>query len=177
MTKFPWRGLLAGLWLLSSAASAHDADILYTQVRRAGPAEAEVRQVVTLTASTLGLLVPADADGDGTVSQADLDARRPALEVGVWDAMPLTAGGQPCTRTSHTALLRQTFVELSATFTCPKGALQQRYTVLSVLPAGYRVILGSAVDGELPGALFADATQPSLAIPGAGEGTSSAVSG
>lgn len=177
MTKFPWGALLAGLLLLPSGASAHDADILYTQVRRAGPAEAEVRQVVTLTAGTLGLLVPADADGDGTVSQADLDARRTALEVGVWDAMPLTAGGQPCARTSHAALLRQTFVELSASFTCPEGPLQQRYAVLSVLPAGYRVILGSAVEGEMPGALFADAAQPSLAIPGPGQGASSAVSG
>lgn len=178
MTKVPWRGLLAGILVLAaSAASAHDADILYTQVRRAGPASPEVRQVLTMTASALGLLIPADADGNGTLSQADLDLRRAALEVGVWDAMPLTAGGQPCTRTSHAALVRQTFVELSATFACSEGALRQRYALLSLLPAGYRVILGSVAEGELPGALFADAAQPSLSIPGPGEATPSAVSG
>jgi hypothetical protein len=164
--------VLAVLLLAAGAASAHDADILYSQVRRASPAAPEVRQVLTLTAGTLGLLLPADADGDGTVSQADLDARRLALEVGVWDALPLTAGGQPCTRASHAALLRQTYVELTATFTCPPGPLRQTYTVLSVLPAGYRVILGSSLDGEVPGSLFADASQPSVAIPGpeGGEG-------
>lgn len=169
MTKgFSGAALLAAL-LAAGAASAHDADILYTQVRRAAADAPEVRQVLTLTAGTLGLLLPADADGDGAVSQADLDARRAALEVGLWDALPLTAGGRPCTRASHTALLRQTYVELTATFTCPPGPLQQTYTVLSVLPAGYRVILGSVVDGEAPGALFADATQPTVDIPGLAE--------
>lgn len=172
MTRASPRVVLAALLLVAGAASAHDADILYSQVRRApaatvgGEPGPQVRQVLTLTAGTLGLLLPADADGDGTVSQADLDARRAALEVGMWDALPLTAGGQPCTRTSHTALLRQTYVELSATFTCPPGPLRQTYTVLSVLPAGYRVILGSSLDGEVPGAVFADAAQPSVDIPG-----------
>jgi hypothetical protein len=172
MTKASLGVALAAL-LLAGAASAHDADILYSQVRRTAPADArgeppapEVSQVLTLTAGTLGLLLPVDADGDGTLSQADLDARRAALEVGVWDALPLTAGGQPCVRTSHAALLRQTYVELSATFTCPPGPLHQSYTVLSVLPAGYRVILGSSLDGEVPGAVYADAAQPSVAIPG-----------
>ncbi|WP_163989205.1 HupE/UreJ family protein [Pyxidicoccus caerfyrddinensis] len=189
MTRASSRVLLAALLLAAGAASAHDADILYSQVRRtptgspngesrdapgarpAGePGGSEVRQVLTLTAGTLGLLLPADADGDGTVSQTDLDARRAALEVGVWDALPLTAGGRPCTRTSHSALLRQTYVELTATFTCPPGPLRQTYTVLSVLPVGYRVILGSSLDGEVPGSVFADAAQPSVDIPGLAEG-------
>ncbi|MFP2909955.1 HupE/UreJ family protein [Pyxidicoccus sp. 3LFB2] len=177
MTRASPRMVLAALLLVAGAASAHDADILYSQVRRTSPEGAkeglvssEVRQVLTLTAGTLGLLLPADADGDGTVSQADLDARRPALEVGVWDALPLTAGGQPCTRTSHSAVLRQTYVELSASFTCPPGPLRQTYTVLSVLPVGYRVILGSSLDGEVPGAVYADAAQPSVAIPGSDGG-------
>ncbi|MFP2931195.1 HupE/UreJ family protein [Pyxidicoccus sp. 3LG] len=177
MTRASPRVVLAVLLLTAGAASAHDADILYSQVRRVSGSSsnsgsgqgAEVRQVLTLTSGTLGLLLPADADGDGTVSQADLDARRTALEVGVWDALPLTAGGQPCARTSHSALLRQTYVELSASFTCPPGPLRQTYTVLSVLPAGYRVILGSSLDGEVPGAIFADAAQPSVSIPGPGE--------
>lgn len=183
MTRASPRVVLAAVLLAAGAASAHDADILYSQVRRAAPdapggdpRASEVRQVLTLTAGTLGLMLPADADGDGTVSQADLDARRAALEVGIWDALPLTAGGRPCARTSHAARVRQTYVELSATFTCPPGPLRQTYTVLSVLPAGYRVILGSWVDGDVTGSVFADATQPSVDIPGpaaaGGEGAS-----
>ena len=131
------------LLLGAGAAHAHDADIIYTQVRRTEPGSPEVRARLTLTASTLSLLLPADADGDGAVSQADLDARRPALEVGIWEALPLTAGGQPCTRQAHAARLVESYVELTATFQCPPGALRQTYTVLSVLPANYRVVLGT----------------------------------
>ncbi|MCP3101625.1 HupE/UreJ family protein [Myxococcus sp. K15C18031901] len=172
------RAVLVGLLLTAHVAGAHDADILYTQVRRVAADSPEVRQVFTLTSATLGLLVPADADGDGAVSQADLDARHAALAVGLWDALPLSAGGQPCARTAQAAVLRQTFVELTATYTCPPGALRQRYGVLAVLPEGYRVILGSSVEGEAPGALFADALQPTLSIPGQGEaGEGARVSG
>ncbi|AKF81990.1 hypothetical protein MFUL124B02_24800 [Myxococcus fulvus 124B02] len=180
MKRFPWWGLLAGLLLSAHAASAHDADILYTQVRRTPDARAsEVRQVLTMTAATLGRLVPAgvDADSDGALSQAELDARPDALLSGVWDVLPLTAGGEPCARTAQAARARHTFVELTATFTCPEGRLRQRYGVLSVLPSGYRVILGSVGEGGAPGALFAEAGQPSLDIPGPGEVSSSAIGG
>jgi hypothetical protein len=165
------------LLLGASAARAHDADIIYALVRRAQADSPEVRVLLTLTASTLGLLLPADADGDGTVSQGDLDARRAALEVGVWDALPLTAGGAPCTRQEHAAHLRATYVELSATFMCPPGPLRQTFTVLAVLPSNYRVVLGAYGSGE-GGSFFADARQPSVDIPERGaEPTSVLVSG
>lgn len=151
------------LLLGAGAARAHDADIIYAQIRRSEAGSPEVRARLTLTGSTLGLLLPADADGDGAISQADLDARHPALEVGIWDALPLTAGGQPCTRQSHAAQRVETYVELTATFHCPPGPLRQTFTVLSVLPANYRVVLGSY--GGEGGQLFADAQRPSLDIP------------
>jgi hypothetical protein len=152
------------LLLGASAARAHDADIIYAQVRRAQADGPEVRALLTMTASTLGLLLPADADGDGTVSQADLDARRAALEVGLWDALPLTAGGAACQRQEHAARVRETYVELTATFICPPGPLRQTFTVLSVLPSNYKVVLGTYGGGE-GGQLFADARQPSVDIP------------
>jgi hypothetical protein len=149
------------LLLGAGAARAHDADIIYTQVRRTQEGSPEVRVRLTLTASTLSLLLP--ADGDGNLSQAELDARRAALEVGIWDALPLTAGGQPCTRQEHAALRAETFVELTASFVCPPGPLRQTYTVLSLLPANYQVVLGSF--GGAAGQLFADSVRPSLDIP------------
>ena len=158
------------LLLGAGAARAHDADIIYTQVRRAEAGSPEVRVRLTLTGNTLGLLLPADADGDGAVSQADLDARRPALAVGIWDALPLTAGGQPCTRQEHSARYVESYVELSATFQCPPGPLRQTYTVLSLLPANYRVVLGTYGEG---GQLFADSVRPSLDIPERGSAPSS----
>jgi hypothetical protein len=151
------------LLLGAGVARAHDADIIYSQVRRTQPGGPEVRVLLTMTASTLSLLLPADADGDGAVSQADLDARRAALEVGIWDALPLTAGGAPCIRQEHAARYRMTFVELTATFGCPPGPLRQTYTVLSLLPSNYQVVLGTFSGGG--GQLFADARQPTLEIP------------
>lgn len=163
------------LLLGAGAARAHDTDIIYTQVWRTRPDGPEVRVLLTLTAGALSLVLPVDADGDGTVSQADLDARRAALEVGFWDALPLTAGGAPCTRKEHAAREIATYyLELTATYQCPPGPLRQTYTVLSLLPPNYRVVLGSA-NGE-GGQLFADAQQPSLEIPERGPATPSVIS-
>jgi hypothetical protein len=169
------RWVLPVFLLLAGSAGAHDADILYAQLWRPAAGEPEVRERITLTPDTLGRLIPADADGDGGLSQADLDAREAALALGIWDAIPLSAGGQPCPRTGATARLRESYVELAATFSCPPGELRQRFTVLSLLPPEYRVVLGSMVEGE-QGQRFADASSPTLVVPEPGGGTQ-AVSG
>ncbi|WNG37457.1 HupE/UreJ family protein [Archangium violaceum] len=164
------------LLLLVGSAGAHDADILYAQLWRPDAGKPEVRERITLTADTLALLIPADADGDGTLTQADLDARAQALAVGIWDAIPLSARGQPCARTGTTARVREAFVELGATFSCAPGELRQRFTLLSLLPPNYKVVLGSYVQGE-QGQRFADATQPTLVVSEPGQPERQAVSG
>ncbi|HYO73215.1 MAG TPA: HupE/UreJ family protein [Archangium sp.] len=151
------------LLVVAGSASAHDADILYAQLWRPVAGGPEVHERMTLTASTLALLIPADADGDGVLTQADLDARAPALAVGIWDAMPLSSGGRPCTRGSTHARLRTSYVELNATFQCAPGELRQRFSLLSVLPSNYKVVLGSYIQGE-QGQRFADASQPTLVV-------------
>src|SRR5690242_21158344 len=99
--------------LVSGNASAHDADILYAQLWRPEMGGPEVHERITLTANTLALLIPADADGDGALTQGDLDARQQALALGIWDAIPLSAGGRPCARTGSSARVHQSFVELA----------------------------------------------------------------
>jgi hypothetical protein len=164
------------LLLVAGSAGAHDADILYAQLWRPAADGPEVHERLTLTAETLALLIPADADGDGVLTQADLDARVAAISLGIWDALPLSAGGQPCTRTGTSARLRETFVELGATHDCPPGELRQRFTVLSVLPSNYKVVLGSLVQGER-GQRFADASQPTLVVPEPGRSDGQASTG
>jgi HupE/UreJ protein len=149
------------LLVVAGSASAHDADILYAQLWRPDAGGPEVHERITLTAGTLALLIP--ADGDGVLTQEDLDARAPALAVGIWDALPLSAGGQPCTRTRTSARVRASYVELSATFQCASGELRQRFSLLSVLPSQYKVVLGSYIQGE-QGQRFADASQPTLIV-------------
>ncbi len=133
---------------LASVAWAHDADVIYALVEQHGEAPNVLVETLTLTSSSLGLLAPLDVDADGALSQADLDARAGALRAGVWDDMPLSAGGARCTFLEGKARLRDGFVELAARFDCPPGELRQEFRVLRVLPPNYRVVLGSQLDGE-----------------------------
>ena len=148
------------VFFCSALAHAHDADVIYVL------AEARAEQLdetITLTASSLGQLAPVDADGDGDLSQADLDARADSIRVGVWEQMPLSAAAKPCTRSTERALLREGFVELNASFVCGEGELRQDFRFLSILPTNYRVVLGSQLEGERNRA-FAQGTLTALTI-------------
>jgi hypothetical protein len=151
------------LALASAGAAAHDADVIYVSART-GDRPGEVVEIVTLTGAALGQLAPIDADRDGLVSQGDLTARAAAIAVGVWDDMPLVAGAAACPRSQEVAVLREGFVELSARFACPAGALQQDFRILRVLPSNFRVVLGSQLDGEA-GRAFAQGAVTTLPVP------------
>jgi hypothetical protein len=104
--------------------------------------EQSMAQTVTMTADTLALLAPIDSDGDGELTQGDLDARRDAIRVGVWDQAKL----QPCTRSNESATLEPGFVALRARYSCPpEGELTQEFRWLMVLPPTYRVIFGNQI--------------------------------
>lgn len=133
------------LWALS--ARAHDADVIYVLVQH-GSQPGVLVETVTLTFATLGYLAPLDADGDSVLSQGDLDAKTKALRAGFWDDVPLAAQGRPCELFEPRALLREGFVELQGQFRCGEGELRQDFRILRVLPANYRVVLGSQLDGE-----------------------------
>lgn len=147
---------------LASVANAHDADVIYALVEQRGEA---LTETITLTSSSLGLLAPVDADGDGALSADDLAARADALRAGVWEDMPLSSGGVRCTLGPTQARLREGFVELTATFSCPEGELRQDFRFLRVLPANYRVVLGSQVDGERGANGVAQGSFSTLPIP------------
>jgi len=149
--------------VFASAAAAHDADVIYVSARSA-EAGGALEEVITLTGAALGQLAPVDADGDGMISQGDLDARAAAIAAGVWDDVPLTAGGAACVRGAPTALLREGYVELTARFECGGGELRQDFRILRVLPANFRVVLGSQVEGEA-GKTSAQGAMTTLTVP------------
>lgn len=149
-------------WLFAGAASAHDADVIYARLET-GPG-GRLTEVVTLTAGSLGLLAPVDVDGDGLVTQAELDARADSIRAGIWSDMPLSAGGQPCQRSDERALMDEGFITLTAGYTCEPGDLRQDFRLLRVLPANYRVVLGSQLDGER-GRRFAQGVFTALEVP------------
>ncbi|MBS1151977.1 MAG: hypothetical protein H6Q89_3675, partial [Myxococcaceae bacterium] len=153
------------LLLLAPTAWAHDADVVYVMLADAPGGQLE--EHLTLTASTLSLLAPIDADRDGSLSQADLDARAGAISAGVWEQLPLAGGvggaGRPCVRSAERALLREGYVELSARFDCPEGPLSQDFRILRVLTTNYRVVLGRQGDGET-GRAFAQGNVQRLVV-------------
>lgn len=113
-----------------------------------------------MTGGTLSLLAPLDADGDGLLAPEELAQGATPLELGVWDAMPLSAGASRCDRFSTGAALRDGYVELTARFRCPPGEIRQTFRALSVLPQGYRVVVNAG-----SGALMADAQHQQVFIP------------
>jgi hypothetical protein len=138
--------LAAGLW--PAVGGAHDADMIYAQLSRAA-GEPTVVETMTMTAASLERLAPVDADQDRTLTQADLDARQDAIEVGLWGSAPLSARGARCRVASSQARLREGFVELTARFACGPGELSQVFKLLQVLPSTYRVQVASLVDGKV----------------------------
>ncbi len=159
------RGLVILLVLLRGlAAQAHDADVIYVLVKQ-GPRAELLEESVTLTGASLAFLAPLDADGDGLLSQGDLDAKKKALRAGFWDEAALTAAGQACALLETSALLREGFVELQAELRCDEGALRQDFKILRVLPANYRVVLGSQLDGEGQGRGFAQGSLTTIPVP------------
>jgi hypothetical protein len=144
------------LTLVSLTAHAHDADVIFVELA-AGQGGAYAERV-TMTAATLGQLAPVDADGDGQLTQADLDARRDALKVGVWDQAKLV----PCTRSNETAELKPGYVELTAMFQCGEGELSQEFRWLMVLPSNYRVQMGNQVADATMRTLHVSAEKPSI---------------
>ena len=125
--------------LVAVTAHAHDADVIFVELS-SGEGGA-VAERVTMTAQTLAMLAPVDADGDGQLTQADLDARADALRLGVWEQAKLS----PCTRSNETATLKPGYIELTARFACEHGELSQEFKWLQVLPSNYRVQMGNQV--------------------------------
>lgn len=155
------RLLLIATLSVTPAALAHDADVLYARLETTPNG---LTEIITLTSATLLQLAPVDADGDSMLTQQDLDRRADAIVAGVWNDLPLTAGGAACTRSNERALLEDGFISLSADWVCGEGDLRQDFKILRILPTNYRVVLGSQLEGER-GRRFAQGVFTALEVP------------
>lgn len=147
--------LAACLAAIAPAARAHDADVIYVQPREAGKT---VTIAATMTAQTLALLAPIDADGDGLLTQADADQSAAAIRLGFWEQAPLTGNGARCALGAARTLVRPTDVLLEADFECLAGELIQDFRLLSVLPKNYSVALGAGAASKLASAHYPKTT-------------------
>ncbi len=168
MARLRFAPLLAFALLCAPAARAHDADILYARYAVAqGPTGARVEVTLKLTAGALAALAPVDVDGDGELTQQELDARSDALAAGIWEQAPAFADQTPCRREKAAGVVKDGYVELTAQLSCGRGELRQTFRLLSVLPPGFRVIASGA---EGAGHQFAQGTaQTVIFAPAPGE--------
>lgn len=145
--------------VVAAAARAHPADLLSLVVVEQPSGGLETS--VVLTAETLGLLAPVDADRDGLLTAAELAQAGPAIAAGVWGAVRLARGGA-CALRNPTGSLRESVVELRARFECPgRGELQIDVRALSVLPVTYSAEVAVALRGVPPQALTLQAPRTS----------------
>lgn len=150
--------------LAAGAASAHDADIIYAQIARGE--DGLVTERLTLTPNTLLALAPLDLDGDQEVTALELARGEAAISAGIWEQLPLRAAAGPCTRKSASVRQKDNYFELTAAFACGRGELTQTFRILSVLPAPYRVVLGSYGEGALQTQAFAQGFDQTLSLLG-----------
>jgi hypothetical protein len=145
----------------AQGALAHEADIIYAHIEK--PIGGVFEETLTLSPESLLLLAPIDASGDGELTNDELERGKPAIDAGIWDGVPVKVGNQYCARTQTSLVRRRDKISLKAQFNCQNGERLQTFKILSVLPQGYRVILGS--ENHSGGVRFAEGNAQTLVLP------------
>ena len=136
-----WLGWLAFLLVLVSARSAA-AHVIGVSRGEYTPEGARLRAEITLRADDAILAVPGlDADGDGHLSQQELEGARAALAAAFFDALAVDADGETCTPTLEEAALdAPDGVRLRASYACPRepSRLRLRFGFLERMASDHR---------------------------------------
>jgi hypothetical protein len=129
----------AAVLLATAVAGAHALGLSRGEYT---PRGAEVAADLVLRSEDAARAAPGlDADGDGHVTAAELEAARPALQAAFVDPLTVSADGAPCRGTLRAAALDPPDgVALHADFACPRppAHLTIRLGFLERLPAGHR---------------------------------------
>jgi hypothetical protein len=157
---------LAGLLVLLAARSA-GAHILGVSRGDYTPHGSALRAEIALRADdVLRAVSGLDADGDGHLSQGELDEAHPALKSTFFDTLEVEADGQPCTPSLDGAWLdAPDGVRLQATYAChhAPSTLHLRFGFLDRLPSQHRHL----ATAHLPGGdvdVLAVAARPDLTV-------------
>jgi hypothetical protein len=136
-----WLALL----LVARASAAHNSDVVAVELVER---ENTLTETIMVSPETLMRLAPVDSDGDGLLTQGELDERGASISQGLWRDVPMRAQEALCEVHPLTQVIDGETVVLQASFSCPAGALTQDFKVLRILPANYRVVMSSMPQGQ-----------------------------
>lgn len=142
-------GLLTQIALAAAAAMAMlglartaDAHVIGLSTGDYTPAGSRLEAEIALRMADAALAVGGlDADGDGRVSQTEVDRASIALEAAFFDRLDVVADGAPCTPTLERALLDPPDgLRLRASFACkgPPSRLHLHFGFLYQMPSDHR---------------------------------------
>jgi hypothetical protein len=127
------------LFSLSRSAEGHAIGVSRGDYTLIG---AQVRVEIAVRADEAAMAVSGlDADGDGRVSQVEVERARRALGAAFWEALDVRSDGLRCTSTLDEAVLDlPDGLRLKATFACPHPPerLLLRFGFLERMPGGHR---------------------------------------
>ncbi len=125
--------------MLTGAASAHVLGVSRGDYILDGN---HVRAEITLRADEAAQALPGlDADGDGRVSEAEIDRATAALKAGFLESLRVTADGAPCFASLDAAELDPPEgIRLRGTYACPREPLrlQLHFGFLDRMPSAHR---------------------------------------
>jgi HupE/UreJ protein len=161
-----WTGALAAALLLLRAApsAAHAVGISRGEYRADGT---EIHAELLFARTELALALPAlDADGDGSLSPAEIDGGRARLEAWLADGIAVRSSGETCTpRLEDAAATELDGVELGLRYRCRRAVagFSVRLKMLPSLSLGHRHLASAAVEARQAQAVLFEA-QPEIAL-------------
>ncbi|MCX7279350.1 MAG: HupE/UreJ family protein [Burkholderiales bacterium] len=146
--------LLCALLLCSAPAWAHKGSDAYLDVRQANAApDAALNLRLSVALKDLDLLLPLDANADGQLTWAEIQAATPAVLTLLQAHTGLDTAAPGCPLTwRYDGLERRSdgaYLRAAAQAQCPTGAaLAWRYTLFREQDANHRLIVTGALDGH-----------------------------
>jgi hypothetical protein len=140
-----WPRSSLALLVVARASAAHNVDVVAVELVER---ENTMTEIIMVSSETLMRLAPVDSDGDGLLTQGELDERVASISQGLWRDVPMRAQEVLCEVHPLTQVIDGETVVLQASFSCPAGALTQDFKVLRILPANYRVVMSSMPQGQ-----------------------------
>lgn len=140
------RGFFAVVLLLALKTHAHDADIIFVNVRQHQDRVVSVELV--MTKETVALLAPGAKIPNKPPAEDETIESQDVIIAGIWNSLVVLSNQNVCPR-SVLEMTTQAFrVHAKALFHCSKGEMAMDFRFLNVLPSNYQVMFSGEMGGS-----------------------------